>query len=158
MPVRDSWDAKGMASAWIEVVENETRTVVRLRRVEGYASGKTTHEDSRRSQKVMERGWCRLCWTRRRVCRGGEEVRGEREGERKRGKMGEGSIFTEGGRRGEGETRTEREDIWADFSAEDQLYWRRPTGRRPDGASRDGSGSRRRDGLLPGRGCICKSK
>ena len=85
-------------------------------------------------------------------------MRGEREDERKRGKMREGSIFTEDGRRGEGEIRTEGEDIWADFSAEDQLYWRRPTGRRPDGASRNEGGSRRRDGLLPGRGCICKSK
>ena len=147
-----------MASAWIEVVENETRTVVRVRRVGGYASGQTIHEDLWRSQKVMEGGSCRLCRTRRRVCRGGEDVRGEREGERKRGKMREGSIFTEDGRRGEGEIRTEGEDIWADFSAEDQLYWRRPTGRRPDGASRDGGGSRRRDGLLPGRGCICESK
>ena len=63
-------------------------------------------KDLPRSQKVTEGRSGRLCWTRRRVCWGKKEVRGEREGGRKGEKMGEGDIFPQDGRRGEGEIRT----------------------------------------------------
>ena len=143
------------------MVGSGTRTVVRVGRVERHASRWAIRKDLSRSQNEMEGRSCRLCWTRRRVCCGKKEVRGEREGERKGGRWGRGAFFQKmkGEEKGRyAQTGGEEGDIWTDFSAEDQLYWRRPTGRRPDGASRDGGGDRRRGGLWPGRGCICKSK
>jgi len=88
-------------------------------------------------------------------------VRGEREGRRKRKDDGGEHFFErmEGEEKGRyAQTGGEEGDIWTDFSAEDQVYWRWPTGRRPDGASRDEGGSRRGGWLKRDRGCICKSK
>ena len=119
------------------------------------------HKDLSRSQKVMGGHSCRLCWTRRRVCCGKKEVRGEREDGRKGGKMPGGAFSGRTGGEEKGryaQTGGEEGDIWADFSAGDQVHWRWATGRRPDGASRDGGEGRRRGWLWPGRGCICESK
>ena len=44
------------------------------------------------------------------------------EGVREKGKMGRGAFLRGWKETREGEICTEGEDIWADFSAEDQLY------------------------------------